>query len=160
LNELKPPAGYVLDRAVATTFSLDLLTLLFAPLAMVFYESQEKDLDLTRRVEVIETLCRVADRLVIFCQRGRIAVPKTATLLYSYLEPVVVEVQPGGDGVFHPKTWLLRFTAEDRQVIYRFLCLSRNLTFDHSWDTVLSLEGVLQERRPLVFQRTAPCVIL
>ena len=32
LNELKPPAGYVLDRAVATTFSLDLLTLLFLSL--------------------------------------------------------------------------------------------------------------------------------
>ncbi|HOL16077.1 MAG TPA: phospholipase D family protein [Bacillota bacterium] len=147
LNELKPPPGYILDRALATTFSLDLLTLLFAPLAMVFYECQEKDFDLGGRVEVIEALRRVAGRLVIFCQKGRITVPRTATLLYSYLEPVVVEVQPGGEGVFHPKTWLLRFTAEDGPVVYRFLCLSRNLTFDHSWDTVLSLEGVLQERR-------------
>lgn len=148
LNQLKPPAGYTLDRALATTFSLDLLTLLIAPLAMVFYECQDKDEAITSRVEVIEALRRVVDRLVIFCQKGRIDVPKTASLLYSYLEPVVVEVQPAeGSAVFHPKTWLLRFTGEGRPVFYRFLCLSRNLTFDHSWDTVLSLEGEVQERK-------------
>jgi hypothetical protein len=155
LDQLKPPAGYVLDRAVGTTFSLDLLTLLIAPLAMVFYESQERDLDPTRRIEFVEALQRVAGRLVIFCQKGRISVPKTDTLLYSYLEPVVVEAQPEGGGVFHPKTWLLRFTAENQPVVYRFLCLSRNLTFDHSWDTVLSLEGVLQERK-VGFSKNSP----
>ena len=147
LDQLKPPAGYLLDRALATTFSLDLLTLLIAPLAMVFYECQEKDLDLSSRVEVIEALRRVAGKLIIFCQRGRITVPRADTLLYSYLEPAVVEVQLEGDGVFHPKIWLLRFTAEGQPVIYRFLCLSRNLTFDRSWDTVLSLEGKLQDRK-------------
>ena len=120
-----------------------------------FYESQERDLDPTRRIEFVEALQRVAGRLVIFCQKGRISVPKTDTLLYSYLEPVVVEAQPEGGGVFHPKTWLLRFTAENQPVVYRFLCLSRNLTFDHSWDTVLSLEGVLQERK-VGFSKNSP----
>lgn len=147
LEELRPPVGYVLDRAVATTYSLDLLTLLLAPLAMVFYECQKRDMDLTGRMEVIEALRRVAGRLIIFCQKGRIAVPRADTLLYSYLEPVVVEVQPEGEGVFHPKIWLLRFAAEGQPVVYRFLCLSRNLTFDRSWDTVLCLEGRLQDRK-------------
>lgn len=156
LDELKPPPGYFLDRAVGTTFSLDLMTLLIAPLAMVFYEWQEGDRDLGSRVEVIEALRRVSGNLAIFCQKGRIAVPKQATLLYSYLEPVVVEVQPEGGGVFHPKTWLLRFTAKDQPVIYRFLCLSRNLTFDNSWDTVLSLEGELQEHRKVGYSINGP----
>lgn len=147
LAELKPPAGYVLDRALGTTFSLDLQMLLMAPLAMVFYECQKRDSELGSRVEVIEALQRVADRLIIFCQKGRIAVPRVDTLLYSYLEPVVVEAQQEGDGAFHPKIWLLRFAAEGHPVIYRFLCLSRNLTSDCSWDTVLSLEGELQERK-------------
>ena len=27
--------------------------------------------------------------------------------------------------------------------MYRVLCMSRNMTFDRSWDTLLSLEGEL-----------------
>jgi hypothetical protein len=37
--------------------------------------------------------------------------------------------------------WILKFTDGADSTIYRFLCLSRNLTFSNSWDTVLSLEG-------------------
>ena len=33
LDALKPPPGFVLDRAVGTSYSLDLLALLTAPLA-------------------------------------------------------------------------------------------------------------------------------
>src|SRR5205823_5844538 len=57
---------------------------------------------------------------------------------------------PGG--VFHPKVWLLRFApredsdATGTAVVYRLLCLTRNLTFDRSWDTMLSLEGDLVDR--------------
>ena len=43
LEELRPPEGYQLDRAIATTFSLDLLSLLMAPLSMVLHESQSRD---------------------------------------------------------------------------------------------------------------------
>ena len=82
--------------------------------------------------------------------------PKKDTLLYSYLENAVVEVQPQNDvGVFHPKTWLIRFVPEgnDLPIVYRFLCLSRNLTFDRSWDTVLTLEGELATDRTRAFAR-------
>jgi hypothetical protein len=41
---------------------------------------------------------------------------------------------------------VLRFAAPDQPVVYRFLCLSRNLTFDRSWDTILLLEGRLLEQ--------------
>lgn len=33
LEALRPPPGYVVDAAIATTYSLDLVTLLTAPLA-------------------------------------------------------------------------------------------------------------------------------
>jgi hypothetical protein len=36
--------------------------------------------------------------------------------------------------------------ADDGSVTYRFLCLSRNMTFDRSWDTMLCLEGTLRDR--------------
>lgn len=40
LAELRPPAGYQLDFALATTYTLDLLTLLMAPLSMIFEETR------------------------------------------------------------------------------------------------------------------------
>ncbi len=99
-------------------------------------------------IAVLEALRMTAGRVTVFCQQGRIAVPKKDTRLYSYLEQAVVEVQPPrGNGVFHPKVWLLRFISDEGPVLYRFLCLSRNLTFDRSWDTVLSLEGQLKKRK-------------
>jgi hypothetical protein len=61
---------------------------------------------------------------------------------------MVVEVLPPIDGgSFHAKTWLLRFVGEDSRVIYRFICLSRNLTPDRSWDTALVLDGILTDRQ-------------
>jgi hypothetical protein len=148
LDELRAPEGYTLDRAVATTFSLDLLSLLMAPLSMAVFDTEGKEGVLRDPTAVLEALRRVSGRLAVFCQQGRIAVPQTATLLYSYLEPVVHEVQlPKKHSAFHPKVWLLRFVSAGQPVRYRLLCLSRNLTFDTSWDTVLALDGTLQNRK-------------
>lgn len=142
IEALRPPAGYSFDRGVATTFSLDLITLLVAPLSFAFFECrEEKELNLNR-FDVLEALRRAVDKLAVFCQRGRISIPSTSSLLYSYLEQMVVEAEaPSENGVFHPKIWLLRYTSDNNQVIYKLLCLSRNITFDCSWDTILVLEG-------------------
>ena len=136
LEELRPPVGYRLERAIATTYSLDLLTLLMAPLSMALNECHNREDALKDPIAILEALRQTTNRLTVFCQQGRIAVPAKDALLYRYLEPVVVEVQsPDNRGVFHAKTWLLRFVGEaaDDPVHYRFLCLSRNLTFDRSW---------------------------
>jgi hypothetical protein len=67
--------------------------------------------------------------------------------LIAFLEPCIYEAQVRDeDGTFHPKVWALRFKAEDDAVRYRVLCLSRNLTFDRCWDTVVSLDGELGDR--------------
>lgn len=55
-------------------------------------------------------------------------------------------VAPDADGVFHPKVWVLRFLTKEGEVLYRVLCLSRNLTFDRCWDTVVALDGTLTDR--------------
>lgn len=140
LEALKPPAGYSLDTGVATTFSLDLLTLLIIPLSFVMFDSDDAERDLKDPVKILEALRRTAGKITICCQKGRISIPGNAHLLYSYLEDSIFEVnQP--KGVFHPKNWLLRYTSEGKSPIYRLLCLSRNLTFDKSWDTILVLTG-------------------
>ena len=112
LEELRPPEGYQLDRAIATTFSLDLLSLLMTPLSMVLYESQNSDQLLRDPLSTLEAIRRSAGRIAIFCQKGRMNVSKHQQLLYNFLENIVVEVQPPGKkGVFHPKVWLVRFKA-------------------------------------------------
>jgi hypothetical protein len=148
LAQLTPPAGYQLDRALATTFTLDLLALLAAPVSMAGLEVAGAASALGDPIRLLEALRRSADRFVIFCQQGRIAIPKRSTPLFGLLEKAVVEVRrPNETGVFHPKVWVLRFVSDTGSVLYRVLCMSRNLTFDHSWDTTLCLEGALEDRQ-------------
>ena len=149
---LVPPPGYVLDYALGTTFSLDLMTLLTVPLSFTFSNGRD-DIDHVDPLLLLEGIRRLAGRMTVFCQAGQIAVPKSDQLLYGYLESSVVEVLPrSSKGVFHPKVWALRYVpdedaASDDPVRYRLLVMSRNLTFDRSWDTMLLLDGVLTGRK-------------
>lgn len=151
---LRPPDGYELDRAIGTTFSLDLLTLLTVPLAFTFFSGTgEEDTLLRDPLALLDGVRRYASRILIFCQAGQIGVPIASQQLFAYLESQVFEVAPLAEqGVFHPKVWLLRYQPADSELTeqpirYRFLCLSRNLTFDRSWDTSLVLDGVLTDRK-------------
>jgi hypothetical protein len=81
-----------------------------------------------------------AQRIMLFCEAGRTYVPKAGRLLFAHLEESVIECVAPHGGSFHPKVWLLRYTMEEN-VAFRFLCLSRNLTFDRCWDTALVLDG-------------------
>lgn len=149
LGALRPPEGYTLDCAIGTTYSLDLLAALTAPLAFTLFDWEDRDgRPITEPLAMLEALRRHADRLSVFCHTGGIAVPRQHEILFSYLERSIVEVAPpNAQGVFHPKVWVLRFTARDEPVLYRVLVLSRNLTFDRSWDTMLVLNGELVDRR-------------
>ena len=114
-------------------------------------------------VAVLESVRRFADRITVFSQAGQIKVPPAFRAAYAYLERSVVPVKaPRKGGIFHPKVWALRFVDPDGDVRHRFLCLSRNLTFDRSWDTVLRLDGrptgaVAELSQPIAnFIRTLP----
>ncbi len=161
LEALRPPPGYVVDAAIATTYSLDLVTLLTAPLAFSLYDRLAKEGQASGgRVDSFALLHAVrkhAERLVVFCQTGCIARPKAFRQLLAYLEDAVVQVKPRSDnGVFHPKLWIQRLTSESAPIRYRVLCLSRNLTFDRSWDTMLTLDGELVADRKLAIGDSKP----
>lgn len=149
LESLRPPQGYQLDHAIGTTFSLDLMALLAAPLAFSLFDWEDDDGRPTAEPHALLAAVREhAARLSIFCQASQIAIPPQNQLLYGYLEDSVHQVRaPHAAGVFHPKIWLLRYEAEGQPVRYRFLCLSRNLTFDRAWDVALVLDGELTARR-------------
>ncbi|HOO50335.1 MAG TPA: phospholipase D family protein, partial [Alphaproteobacteria bacterium] len=149
LSVLRPPSGYELEYAIGTTYSLDLYTLLTVPLAFTLFDFEnDQGLPNADPLALLEAVRRHADKIVIFCQTGRIQLPNTkSSRLLCYLENSIIEVEPKSKmGVFHPKVWILRFESNDGPVIYRVLCLSRNLTYDRSWDTVLALDGEVQDR--------------
>ena len=157
LAALRPPDGFVVDRAIATTFTLDLTALLTAPLAFSMYDGLLASdrgkagggaVDVLDPYALLKAVRGHADRLTVFCQATRIAPPAKYRRLLGYLEGCVVQVQARkDDGIFHPKLWVLRFTRPaDDEVRYRVLCSSRNLTFDRSWDTLLSLDGETTRR--------------
>ncbi len=140
---LVPPDGYRLDFAVATTYSMDLTTLLSVPLHLVLHSAEDYR-DLMRDpVALYESIQRAASRVMVFSQRGGIHVPEGDHLLFGLLEPMIIEVEAPGGGAFHPKMWLLRFENEDTgKALYRLLISSRNITADRSWDMSVTLEGV------------------
>ncbi|WP_437944270.1 phospholipase D family protein [Sorangium sp. So ce281] len=154
LEALRPPDGYVVDRTLATTYSLDLIALLVAPLSFSLFDriarrgdpaaDEAEPLGATALLQAVRAH---AEKLVVFCQAGCIARPAQYRQLLAYLEGSVVQVRARSEqGVFHPKVWVQRFTSVDGPVRYRVLVNSRNLTFDRSWDTMLSLEGELKDR--------------
>jgi hypothetical protein len=158
LEALRPPAGYQLDRAVGTTFSLDLYALVAAPLAFALFDTEDSEDGHTSVAGLLEALRRYSDRIDIFCQAGQIALPAKYRPIISYLESAVHEVAPRDRRrIFHPKVWTLRYASEGKSPLYRLLVLSRNLTFDRSWDTLLVLNGE-RSRDSEVRELSAPLV--
>jgi hypothetical protein len=156
LDALRPPSGFALDRAVGTTFSLDLYALLTAPVAFALLEADSSEDGVSAPTAILEAIRRNADVIDVFCQAGQIALPSYRPLV-AYVENVVHEVRAKRKGcVFHPKLWVIRFRAPSGERCYRLLCLSRNLTFDRSWDTVLRLDGATARRSAGLAARNRP----
>jgi hypothetical protein len=138
LDQLRPPLGYRLDAAVATTFTLDLAAAVVPPLAFASFEMRGTP----DPVAALEAVRSCADRVDVFCQAGQIRIPAQASDLMAYLETMIHEVRrPRPGRLFHPKIWFLRYTCDGEPDQYRLLCSTRNLTGDRSWDAVVRLDG-------------------
>ncbi|MBA3231794.1 MAG: hypothetical protein H0T05_03150 [Acidobacteria bacterium] len=143
---LEPPEGFRLDYAIGTTFSLDLVALLTAPLAFTMFDRRSDDEERREEsLELLESLRRYSSQIALFCQAGRISFPRARYSQFAWLERTVIECRVDR-GLFHPKVWVLRYATAAGEVRYRMLCASRNLTLANSWDTLLSLEGASQEK--------------
>lgn len=150
-EQLQAPEGYELDAAIATSYSVDLDTLLAVPIALCFGNTLEGDLR-GEKLALLEAVSRLNKRLKVFYQKGNIAQPATFNQLFTLLEPCLHPVIPSeAFSSFHPKMWLLRYKCVEKTtkpaVKYRFITLSRNLTMDRSWDVAVSLEGDLKKTR-------------
>lgn len=143
---LAPPDGFDLVKAVGTTYSLDLHALLAIPVSMFYSKSMEGDFSLDR-YDVLDAIRKSKEKVDLFCQRGKIKVPKDYHSLFAFMEDCVIEKNPDEiNSAFHPKLWVLRFERK-KEVIYRLIVLSRNLTFDRSWDVAYYADGKLTKKK-------------
>ena len=137
-DALRPPDGFAVERALATTYTVDLNSVLLAPLAMAAYDQRDAaDVDSATPLALLESIRRHAEHTTVLCQAAGIHVPARYPKLAAFAEGCIAEVVPPPGRTFHPKIWLLRFVDLDGRRLHRFACLSRNLTGDRSWDTVL-----------------------
>jgi hypothetical protein len=141
-DALRPPAGYGVEIAVGTTYSLNLTALLLAPLSFaLFDQSKSDDIGAVDPIRLLEAVRRHARHTTVFCQAGGIHVPSTYRSILTFVEDSVLQVMPFHEGTtFHPKVWALRFVDQDGHRLHRVLILSRNMTLDRSWDTALVLD--------------------
>lgn len=157
---LMPPDGYKLDKAIGTTYSLDLEAL--TAVAICLGLSEETDSKLMQNpISMLNALQKVSDKIILFCEAGQIKASLKPTALSILLEKMVVEValpkdrQLGRYPAFHPKTWVLSYVNKDGDKKYRFVVMSRNLTFDRSWDVSFSMDSSRMVRQK---KKTEPII--
>lgn len=147
---LRPPVGYEVAFVVGTTYSLDLRALLglCIPLGLGF---EPEALESINAVSLFAALHKLRGKLVVYCDKGGIKADIPAGSrslgLIALLEGMVHQVhvntgRPGIPSSFHPKVWVVEYKAIDGDARkWRLLSMSRNLTFDKSWDVIVQLDG-------------------
>jgi hypothetical protein len=151
-DKLLPPTGYEADALLATTFSLDLVTALGLPLALIRQgQFADRTAETASRLAVIEAIKRFSGSYRVFCDVGGIRVPPRRWRALSLLDQIVVPVsmpparRPGGGAeatpTFHPKIVVVRFVRSGAPARIRVVCMSRNLTTDAALDVSAVIEG-------------------
>ena len=148
---LRPPPGHRLDLAVLTTYTLDLEALLALPLGVLAHAEGGMEDMLADPLLLTQALREAGDRIHVFVDKAGIAIPGKKRRLYAMLESSVHPVRAPDGGAFHPKVWVARFMADNESPLLRVAILSRNLTFDRSWDIALASEA-----SPMPRQRAKP----
>lgn len=141
---LTPPDEYELDFAIGTTYSLDFDAFIGACMSLGLSEDTESAL-LNNPIFMLDVLHKTSDKIALFCESGQIHAPAKVNPLYALLEnsvqQVLVKGRKSAYPSFHPKFWLISYKNKKGDKQYRLIVLSRNLTFDRSWDVVISLNG-------------------
>lgn len=164
-DALRPPAGYRVETAVGTSYSLDLTALLLAPLSFALYDHAGDDAAAVDPIRLLEAVRRHTRHTSLFCQAGAIHVPSAYRPILTFVEDSVLEVMPPDERtVFHPKVWAMRFEDPGGARLHRIVILSRNVTFDRSWDTALVLDesedGAIDGAPAAEFVRRLPALPL
>ena len=143
---LAPTPGYHTDFAMGMTYSLGFDALLTAHLAFGMLGDMDENTAQTPHV-LLEAILKNSDKMVIFCNKGSIAVPPTIRKVYSLLEKNIFEVfDPDNKKAnFHPKLWLIREIHNDnkKDVLLKLIVSSRNMAYSDNIDCIACMTGKL-----------------
>jgi len=140
---LSPPLGYETEFAVGTTYSMDMQALLGVCLALGLSASVDHNENDAPMLS-FESIRRMMGKLIIFYDTSHLMAPKKENQLFILMEKIVFDVAIPHQA-FHPKLWVVKYSNQSGESLYRCVVMSRNLTFDRSWDVVACLEGTTKD---------------
>ena len=150
---LRPPEGYVLEKAFCSSYSIDLNMIIAACISLnLSRESNYKNL--TERLDALAAIHDITNKLRIYYQAGQIKLPKIYNRIYTLIEPFAVQIKPE-KGSFHPKVWVIKYKKyNENEYLFRLIVQSRNLTDSKQWDISLFTDGKISKdnnlNQPLV----------
>ncbi|MGI5935345.1 MAG: hypothetical protein ACOX7I_00845 [Oscillospiraceae bacterium] len=144
---LMPDIGYDVDFAVAFTYSLDLEALLGVPVSLGLLDSDMDTGLIDNPFFLLEAIRKSSDKIAIFCNAGSISLPRNIRSVFALLESSVFEVNLNGMNSFHPKMWFIKYTNDNGDSYIKLIVLSRNLTFDRSFDYAVEMTGQIGNRK-------------
>ena len=138
---MQPDKGYTIDKIIITTYSLDMNTLIGL---LILLGANSEELRNKSKVELLYILSNMKDKVLLFCQAGKIN--NSSRLeeknFYYFLENIINPIKLKNRKSFHPKTYLIRYKEIGKDTCkYKFIVMSKNLTFSKNWELSISLDG-------------------
>lgn len=138
LDAMRPDPGWRVEHAVVATYSLDLVAVVAAMLALAGLDDEKGS---GSKVDFANAHERLRGRFRILTQMGRVAVPSLTLPILAIVDQFVREI-PSDEREYswHPKAAFVKLKSKaDSSIEWRLWIGSRNLTRDMSWDTGLIL---------------------
>ena len=136
--------GYSTDFALGMTYSLSFEAMLTAHLAFGMLGEMDDNVIQSPHL-LLEAITKSSEKVVVFCNKGGIAVPPTIRKVYSLMERNIFEVfdKRNNKANFHPKLWLIREVNNDnrKDVLLKLIVTSRNLAYTDTIDCIVCLTG-------------------
>ena len=141
---LAPTPGYFTDFALGMTYCLSFEAMLTAHLAFGMLGEMDDNVIQSPHL-LLDAITKSSEKVVVFCNKGGIAVPPTIRKVYSLMERNIFEVfdKQNNKANFHPKLWLIREINNDnkKDVLLKLIVTSRNLAYTDTIDCIACLTG-------------------
>lgn len=141
---LSPTYGYTTDFAMGMTYSLSFDAMLTAYLTFGMLGDMDEE-SMQSPYLLLDAITKCSDKVVVFCNKGGIAVPPSIRKVYSLMGKNIFEVfdKYNIKANFHPKLWLIREISNNdkREVLLKLIVTSRNLSYTDNIDCITCLTG-------------------
>ena len=155
---LTAPYEWELEKAVATTYSLDIAALIACMIPLAFSDDVSSHI-FKNKVATFTALRNLSKKLIVFTDASQIKKmnlqKEFAVLLENMIVPVISKDKNGDFSSFHPKMWLLQFVNKGGEHFYRLAVLSRNISYDKCYDACFVLESSDNHQKT---RRTKPLI--